>query len=227
MDPSVIFCLCLSVILLVLSGFASGSEIAFFSLSPKELACLDEAKDRDRKIIMLRKDSERTLATILITNNFVNVTIIMLLNYVIAKTIDFGGSYWFQFLITTVLLTFLLLLFGEIVPKVYSRVSPLSFCRRVVNGVLFARQIFWPIETLLLGSGVIAEKIVQQRSHTLSVDELEQALELTDKEDIKEEKAARRQRRMETRTFLIFKSIVCFYYDAISLAKLQKICCNY
>ena len=188
MDPSVIFCLCLSVILLVLSGFASGSEIAFFSLSPKELASLDEAKDRDRKIMMLRKDSERTLATILITNNFVNVTIIMLLNYVIAKTIDFGGSYWFQFLITTVLLTFLLLLFGEIVPKVYSRVSPLAFCRRVVNGILFARQIFWPIETLLLGSGVIAEKIVQQRSHTLSVDELEQALELTDKEDIKEEK---------------------------------------
>lgn len=188
MELPVIICLTLSVLLLVLSGFASGAEIAFFSLSPKDLAALDENRDKDRKIMMLRKDSERTLATILITNNFVNVTIIMLLNYVIAKLTDFGGSYWMHFLVTTVLLTFLLLLFGEIVPKVYSRISPLNFCRRVVDGILFVRQLFWPIGTLLLGSGVIAEKIVQQRNHTLSVDELGQALELTAKEDIKEEK---------------------------------------
>ena len=160
MELPVIICLALSVLLLVLSGFASGAEIAFFSLSPKDLAALDENRDKDRKIMMLRKDSERTLATILITNNFVNVTIIMLLNYVIAKLTDFGGSYWMHFLVTTVLLTFLLLLFGEIVPKVYSRISPLNFCRRVVDGILFVRQLFWPIGTLLLGSGVIAEKIV-------------------------------------------------------------------
>lgn len=188
MDISIIICLVLAILLLILSGFASGSEIAFFSLTPKDVASLDENKDRDKKILMLRKDSERTLATILITNNFVNVTIIMLLNYVLAKAVDFGNSYWLQFLVTTVILTFLLLLFGEIIPKVYSRINPLSFCRKIVDGILFARQIFWPLETMLLGSGIIAEKFVQQKNHTLSVDELEQALELTDKEDIKEEK---------------------------------------
>lgn len=177
-------------VLLLLSGFASGSEIAFFSLAPKELSELNpEHSSRDKSIQMLRDDSERTLATILITNNFVNVTIIMLCNYIFARVVDFGEAYWLQFLCITVLLTFLLLLFGEIIPKVYSRISPLTFCRRTVKGILFFRQLFWPIETILLSSGMLAEKVVQTKNHVLSVDDLEQALELTDKEDIKEEES--------------------------------------
>ena len=177
-------------VLLLLSGFASGSEIAFFSLTPKELSELNpEHSTRDKSIQMLRDDSERTLATILITNNFVNVTIIMLCNYIFARVVDFGGAYWLQFLCITVLLTFLLLLFGEIIPKVYSRISPLMFCRRTVRGILFFRQIFWPIETILLSSGILAGKVVQTKNHVLSVDDLEQALELTDKEEIKEEES--------------------------------------
>lgn len=177
-------------VLLVLSGFASGSEIAFFSLTPKDLSELNpEHRSRDKSIQMLRDDSERTLATILITNNFVNVTIIMLCNYIFAHVVDFGDAYWLQFICITVLLTFLLLLFGEIIPKVYSRISPLMFCRRTVRGILFFRQIFWPIETILLSSGILAEKVVQTKNHVLSVDDLEQALELTDKEEIKEEES--------------------------------------
>ena len=177
-------------VLLLLSGFASGSEIAFFSLAPKELSELNpEHSSRDKSIQMLRDDSERTLATILITNNFVNVTIIMLCNYIFSRVVDFGEAYWLQFLCITVLLTFLLLLFGEIIPKVYSRISPLTFCRRTVKGILFFRQLFWPIETILLSSGMLAEKVVQTKNHVLSVDDLEQALELTDKEDIKEEES--------------------------------------
>ena len=176
--------------LLLLSGFASGSEIAFFSLSPKDISELNpDHSSRDKSIQMLRDDSERTLATILITNNFVNVTIIMLCNYIFARVVDFGEAYWLQFLCITVLLTFLLLLFGEIIPKVYSRISPLTFCRRAVRGILFFRQIFWPMETILLSSGMLAEKVVQTKNHVLSVDDLEQALELTDKEDIKEEES--------------------------------------
>ena len=176
--------------LLLLSGFASGSEIAFFSLSPKDISELNpDHSSRDKSIQMLRDDSERTLATILITNNFVNVTIIMLCNYIFARVVDFGEAYWLQFLCITVLLTFLLLRFGEIIPKVYSRISPLTFCRRAVRGILFFRQIFWPMETILLSSGMLAEKVVQTKNHVLSVDDLEQALELTDKEDIKEEES--------------------------------------
>ena len=185
---SAIICLIASLFLLLMSAFSSGSEIAFFSLTPKDLSELDPDKIKDKKILMLRDDSERTLATILITNNFINVTIIMLLNYFFAQIVDFGTAYWAHFLIVTVLLTFLLLLFGEIIPKVYSRVSPLAFCRRVVNGILFFRQLFWPIGTLLLGSGILAERFVQRREYDISADELEQALDMTDKEEIRDEK---------------------------------------
>lgn len=179
----------LAAILLLVSGFASGSEIAFFSLSPSDLAELNPDKSiNDRHIQLLREESERTLATILISNNFINVTIIMLCNFVFGSIIHFGDkAYWIEFLCITVLLTFILLLFGEIMPKVYSRQNPLSFCRKFVGGILFARWFFWPLENILLSSGVLAEKVVQKEIHVLSVDDLEQALELTDKEDIKEE----------------------------------------
>ena len=178
----------LACVLLLVSGFASGSEIAFFSLSPSDLSELDEERTPvDVKIKELREDSERTLATILITNNLVNVTIIMLLNYFIAHVIDFGGVYWLQFLFVTVLLTFLLLLFGEIMPKVYTGQHPLNFCRRAVGGILFCRKLFYPFATILIKSGILADKVVRKESHVLSVNDLEQALELTDKEDIREE----------------------------------------
>ena len=186
----VIIAAALAAILLIFSGFASGSEIAFFSLSPQDLSELDPDKNpTDEKIQMLRQDSERTRATILITNNFVNVTIIMLCNYVFGRVVDFGGAVWLQILCITVLLTFLLLLFGEIMPKIFARQNPLAFCRRITGPLLLMRKIFWPIETVLLHSGILAEKVVKQDSRVLSVDDLEQALELTDKNEIKEEES--------------------------------------
>ena len=146
----VILCMLLAAVLLLLSGFASGSEIAFFSLSPTDIAELDpEHNAKDQNIDLLCTDSERTLATILITNNFVNVTIIMLCNFIFASMIKFGPkAVWLEFLSLTVLLTFLLLLFGEIMPKVYSRQNALRFCRFSVGGILFLRKLFWPLETI-------------------------------------------------------------------------------
>ena len=86
----VIIAALLAAILLLVSGFASGSEIAFFSLSPVDIAELDgEKREKDKYIEELRNDSERTLATILIANNFVNVTIIMLCNYVFGSIVHF------------------------------------------------------------------------------------------------------------------------------------------
>ena len=187
-DYGAVIALVLACALLFVSGFASGSEIAFFSLTPNDENELEEEKSAsDGKIIALRNDSERTLATILITNNLVNVTIIMLLNYFFARVVDFGNAVWLQFLCITVLLTFLLLLFGEIIPKIYTRQQPLRFCRRVVSGIMFCRKLFYPFATILIKSGVLAGKVVQKDNHVLSVDDLEQALELTDKNDIKEE----------------------------------------
>lgn len=179
----------LACVLLLFSALASGSEIAFFSLSPNNLNELDEDKsDTDRKILKLREDSERTLATILITNNLINVTIIMLLNYFIAHVVDFGNAVWLEFIVITVILTFLLLLFGEIMPKVYAGQHTLAFCRFTADGILFLSKVFHPLSEILIKTGLLAEKVVQKENHVLSVDDLEQALELTDKEELKEEK---------------------------------------
>ena len=187
--PEVAIAMALTIVLLLLSGFASGSEIAFFSLSPSDLNELDPDRNAsDKGICQLRDDSERTLATILITNNLVNVTIIMLCNFIFGSLVTFKAK-WLDFLVITVFLTFLLLLFGEIMPKVYSRSIPLKFCRKAVGGILLLRKIFWPLETILIKSGMIAEKAVPKEKRQLSVDDLEQALELTDKEDIKDEQS--------------------------------------
>ena len=190
MAPSagVVFAGVLAFLLLFVSGFASGSEIAFFSLSPTDLNDLDEEKHPvDSKIKLLRQDSERTLATILISNNLVNVTIIMLCNYFFSHTIDFGNAMWLQFVVITVLLTFILLLFGEIIPKVYSAQHALAVCRKFAPAIGALSRLFRPVSNILIRSGVLAEKVVQRENHVLSVDDLEQALELTDKEELREE----------------------------------------
>lgn len=188
-SPSILISILLAFFLILLSGFASASEIAFFSLSPADLEAMDPDKSPlDMLVQKLRDDSERTLATILITNNLVNVTIIMLCNYILINLLTFSAE-WLQFLCVTILLTFLLLLFGEIIPKLYGNTNPLAFCRKAVKGVMFFRKLFWPIETILLKSGAFAEKVLQKENRQLSIDDLEQALELTDKSDIKDEQS--------------------------------------
>ena len=226
MTPGVAFAILLTLVLLGLSGFASGAEIAFFSLSPSDISELNGSKQsRDKTIQLLREDSERTLATILITNNLVNVTIIMLCNFIFARLVNFGNAVWLQFLCITVLLTFILLLFGEIMPKVFSRQNPLAFCRRCVGGISICRRVFWPLETILLRSGILAEKVVQKENHVLSVDDLEQALELTDKNDIKDERSMLKgiirfgdetaKEVMTSRQDIVDLDIKCSYADVL------------
>jgi len=174
-------------LLLMMSAFASGSEIAFFSLTPDEREQLDDEKgSTDSKIKLLWDDAERTLATILVTNNLVNVTIIMVCNYAISTVIKFTSPV-VEFICITVILTFLLLLFGEIMPKVYGSQNHLRFCRMAAPGVMLLRKIFHPVASLLMGSGVLVEKMSKNNGHQLTADDLEQALELTDKDDLKDE----------------------------------------
>ena len=182
-----IIALILICLLLYISGFASGSEIAFFSLSPNDIDELEPTKSSiDKNIQILRDDSERTLATILILNNLVNVTIVMLSGFVLREIVVFKVA-WIEIFCATILLTFLLLLFGEIMPKVYSSMNPLKFCRHAVNGIMIARKLFWPIESVLMRSSVFAEKMLKKEKRKLSMDEIEQALELTNKNEISNE----------------------------------------
>lgn len=183
-----IIAILLAVLLLYASGFVSASEIAFFSLSPVDLSEIEEGKHTsDRRISALLNDSERLLATILISNNFVNVTIIMLCNYFFASTIHFGNSVILEFLLITVVLTFLLLLFGEIMLKIYSAQNTLKFCRKAAPAISFLKKFFSPLSALLVRSSFLVNRCVAKKNYNISVDELSQALELTDKSEISEE----------------------------------------
>ena len=178
----------LAVLLLFASGFVSASEIAFFSLSPNDLSEIEEEEHpSDKRIMSLLKDSERLLATILISNNFVNVTIIMLCNFFFAQVVDFGGSVIVEFLFITVILTFLLLLFGEIMPKIYSAQHTLRFTRFAAPVLALLEKVFRPLSSLLVRSTFIVNKCVSKKNYNISVDDLSQALELTDKSEISEE----------------------------------------
>ena len=183
-----IIAISLAVLLLFASGFVSASEIAFFSLSPNDLNEVEEEEHSSDKYIKdLLADSERLLATILISNNFVNVMIIMLCNFFFAEVIDFGTSVLLEFLVITVVLTFLLLLFGEIMPKIYSAQHTLKFCRFSAPILSVLRKVFSPLSGLLVKSSVIVNKCVSKKNYSISVDDLSQALELTDKDEISEE----------------------------------------
>lgn len=174
-------------LLLLVSGFASASEIAFFSLSPADLSAIAEKKNpSDEKISRLLDDTERLLATILITNNFVNVTIIMLCNFFFMTVFEFHSPVA-EFLVLTVILTFLLLLFGEIMPKIYSAQKTLAFCRFAAPGITMFRSFFYPLASVLVHSTAFLNKHVTRKNHNISVDELSHALELTDKAELKEE----------------------------------------
>ena len=184
---SAIIAIVLAGLLLLVSGFASASEIAFFSLSPSDLNAIDEKKHpSDEKIRKLLDDTERLLATILITNNFVNVTIIMLCNFFFMSVFEFHSPIA-EFLILTVILTFLLLLFGEIMPKIYSAQKTLAFCRFSAPDIWMFRSLFYPVASMLVRSTSFLNKHFARKNHNISVDELSHALELTDKAELKEE----------------------------------------
>ena len=180
--------LCVAGGLLLCSGFVSASEIAFFSLTPRDVDELEHlGHPSDEKILGLRKDSERLLATILIANNMVNVGIVMLGNYALLQVFDFGPARWVEFLVMTVLLTFLLLLFGEVMPKIYAGQQRVKFCRMAAPVFTGLTQVFRPFSSLLVKSKGLTERILAHEEEALTVDELEQALELTDKREIAEE----------------------------------------
>ncbi len=165
---------------LFLSAFVSGSEIAYFGITRREAEELEESDDpRDKTVTKLLSDPERLLATILITNNLVNITLVVLLNYAINAVVTFNSTL-VNFLMQTVFLTFLLLLFGEIFPKLVARGRQLRWTRMACPGVNFVYKIFGPLARTMVKSTVIVNKIVTKKKENISTDELEKALEISD-----------------------------------------------
>ena len=176
-----------ALLLLILSGFVSASETSFFSLSPDELKRISEDESpRCRRASALLSDSERLLATILTANNLVNVAIILLLDLAFSQMLVFGAE-WMEFLVLTVILTFILLLFGEIIPKLYSAHNSLSFSLRATGLLSVLTVVLRPVSSILMRSKVLSDRIQSKKNINISVDQLEHALELTDSEDIQDE----------------------------------------
>ena len=166
----------------------SASEVAFFSLSPGDLNEIqEENRSVDTTIRKLLERSEYLLAAILIGNNFVNVAVVMLCTYGIHAWIDFTQAPLFGFILETVFLTFLLLLGGEIMPKIYAQKNALRFVRTATPTLKVLEYFCRPLSRILVNSTSLIHKTLVKKKADLSVDELSKALELTSTE-IPEEK---------------------------------------
>lgn len=176
MDAGQIIAIVLAIGCLFLSGFVSGSEIAFFSLTPTQCEEIEDTPKGD-KILGLLRNPERLLATILIANNLVNVTIVVLFNYALGP-IFAGMSAVMSFILQTVILTFLILLFGEILPKLYANSNNLGWAKMAEGGLALCVKIFYPLSSLLVRSTVIVNKVVPKKQEEITADDLSQALEI-------------------------------------------------
>lgn len=177
-----VIALALAVLLLFASGFISASEVAFFSLKPNDINRIKEGNHpADSVILDLLNNSEFLLATILIANNFVNVAIVMLCTYGINEWLDFSNVPMLGFVLETIVLTFLLLLFGEIMPKIYAKQNTLPFIRKAAPTLLNIQKICKPLAALLVHSTSTINKTLAKKKYDISVDELSKALELTSK----------------------------------------------
>ena len=177
-----VIALALAVLLLFASGFISASEVAFFSLKPNDINRIKEGNHpADSVILDLLNNSEFLLATILIANNFVNVAIVMLCTYGINEWLDFSNVPMLGFVLETIVLTFLLLLFGEIMPKIYAKQNTLPFIHKAAPTLLNIQKICKPLAALLVHSTSTINKTLAKKIYDISVDELSKALELTSK----------------------------------------------
>ena len=179
-----IFSLILTVILLMLSGFISASEVAFFSLTPKTLETMETSTNpKDKRILQLLETPQRLLAAILIGNNLVNVSIILILTLVTYRVFDFSQAPVVGFIFQTVIITFLLLLFGEILPKIYASRESRKVTQFTASGMAAMELIFSPVIKLLINSTTLVNSRLARLNNTnISIDELSQALELTSDE---------------------------------------------
>ena len=193
LDTSSILSLVALVILLTCSALISGAEVAFFSLSPSDLLETEELV-ADRKMMVVKKlltKPKKLLATILVANNAINIAIVLLfasLGEVIFANITAEIlTIPVRFLLEVVLITFLILLFGEILPKVYANRNNKKFAALMAYPLRFLDMIFTPLSSpMRLATIWIQNKLGEQKS-SFNVDQLSQALELTSEEDTTKE----------------------------------------
>ena len=179
------------VLLVVLSALLSGSEVAMFSINTDQRKTLkDSTNNSTDRILKLLEEPKKLLATILIANNFVNVSIVMASNYVFNNLfIDGSISETMNFILQVIVVTFLILLFGEVIPKVYANNYNIQFSKFMSLPLLVIKKIFYPVSLALINSTNIIDRKIEKKRESLKADELEHALNLTkDSVDNEDEK---------------------------------------
>ena len=177
-SPGAILAIIVAMLGLMASAFNSGSEIAFFSLSHNDVDGIDDERKRDRLKTLLA-NPEKLLATILIGNNLVNIMIIVVLNYAMNQIFTFHSAVA-NFVVQTVILTFLILLFGEVLPKLYATDNNVKFALLAAPVLQVLERVFSPLSGLMLKSTHIVNKTVTKRSDDISMEDLSVALENSD-----------------------------------------------
>jgi putative hemolysin len=178
-SPDILIGIGVILVLLILSALISGSEVAFFSMSPKNMEELKENQHPKDKYILELLDRPRfLLSTILISNNLINVSIIIIANFVLSAILP-STHHVVQLLVNVVLVTTLLVFFGEVAPKVFATQNNLTLARFTSGFIKLLRTLFYPISWILVKTGLIVEKKFQERSKEIDIEEIEKAIELS------------------------------------------------
>jgi len=180
------------LLLLLSSALISGSEVALFSLKPTDFPKTeDDYTQKDRNLIKLLDRPKRLLATILIANNFINIAIVLLyasLNHLVhpeEPIVIYGVT--FQFIVDVIIVTFLILLFGEIIPKVYANRYSVKFARSMAAPLVFLDKLLAPLNIPMQRTSTFFHQKLGNERSSLNVDQLSKALELTHEDETSNE----------------------------------------
>jgi gliding motility-associated protein GldE len=176
----------ISIILLLLSAMTSGSEVAFFSLTRSDMEELEERNDAGAKRVLdLLANPDRLLATILVTNNMVNICVVITVTQLVDAIFIFSGVW--EFIFNTIVITFLLLLFGEIMPKVFTQSNPVKMSRMLSMPLKLLRWLVYPLALILIRTSSRVSRLASMNSE-ISIEELADAVDLTETGSEEEQK---------------------------------------
>ena len=170
------------LVLVVFSALLSGTEVAIFSLNNDDKLKLMEEKEsnRNKRVLDLLENPKKLLATILIANNLVNVSIVIVSTFVMEKIFIIDNMSEINlFIIQVIIVTFIILLFGEVIPKVYANNYNVSFSKLMSLPISVLKKIFSLLSDILISSTSIIDKKMEKKTNPFNADELEHALDLT------------------------------------------------
>ena len=177
------------IILLVGSALMSASEVAFFSFRPEELENLKSSKDKKSKAILkLYNNPEKLLSTILVANNTINIAIVLLAAFLSSRMFNFSAEPVLGFIMNVVVITFLLLFFGEVMPKVYASRNHITIALFMAYYLSVLEKVFQPVTSLLIFSSSFVRKRTGTRRSNISMGDLSDALEMTSDDFTEDEK---------------------------------------